>query len=65
MRKNVMKLTAGVLSTAVLAGMFATGIPTKIAAERNTGMMLPGNLQTGATGKRTGLLIAVSMNMYR
>ena len=32
MRKNVMKLTAGVLSTAVLAGMFATGIPTKIAA---------------------------------
>ena len=27
-----MKLTAGVLSTAVLAGMFATGIPTKIAA---------------------------------
>lgn len=25
MRKNVMKLTAGVLSTAVLAGMFATG----------------------------------------
>ena len=63
MRKNVMKLTAGVLSTAVLAGMFATGIPTKIAAA--TGMMLPGNLQTGATGKRTGLLIAVSMNMYR
>lgn len=32
MRKNVMKLTAGVLSTAVLTGMFATGIPTKIAA---------------------------------
>ena len=26
-----MKLTAGVLSTAVLAGMFATGIPTNIS----------------------------------
>ena len=27
-----MKITAGVLSSAVLAGMFATGVPTKIAA---------------------------------
>lgn len=60
-----MKLTAGVLSTAVLAGMFATGIRQRLQQQRNTGMMLPGNLQTGATGKRTGLLIAVSMNMYR
>ena len=32
MKKNVMKITAGVLSSAVLAGMFATGVPTKIAA---------------------------------
>ena len=58
MRKNVMKLTAGVLSTAVLAGQ-------RLQQQRNTGMMLPGSLQTGATGKRTGLLTAVSMNMYR
>ena len=66
MRKNVMKLTAGVLSTAVLAGMFATGIPTKIAAAtEHWNDASRGNLQTGATGKRTGLLIAVSMNMYR
>ena len=32
MKKNVMKITAGVLSSAVLVGMCATGIPTKIAA---------------------------------
>ena len=51
MRKNVMKLTAGVLSTAVLTGMFA--IRRVITSRRRM-----------ATGKRTGLLTAASMNMY-
>ena len=64
MRKNVMKLTAGVLSTAVLAGILPLVSRQRLQQQRNTGMMLPGSLQTGATGKRTGLLIAVSMNMY-
>ena len=56
-----MKLTAGVLSTAVLTEMFAR---QRLKQQRNIGMMHPRNPQNGATGKRTGLLTAASMNMY-
>lgn len=60
-----MKLTAGVLSTAVLAGMFATGIPTKIAAATEHWNDASRESTDWSNWKRTGLLIAVSMNMYR